>query len=109
MGIALVTGASRGAGRGIAEALGAAGWRVYLTGRDAATLEVAATAVTAAGGEGIAAVVDHRDDAAVAALFDRVGADAGRLDLLVNNVQEASDATNLLTGPLSEKLNEADS
>ncbi|MCB0929982.1 MAG: SDR family NAD(P)-dependent oxidoreductase [Mycolicibacterium insubricum] len=89
--IAVVTGASRGAGRGIAEALGAAGWRVYLTGRDAATLAAGATAVTAAGGEGIAVVVDHRDDAAVAALFDRVGADDGRLDLLVNNAAVISD------------------
>jgi NAD(P)-dependent dehydrogenase (short-subunit alcohol dehydrogenase family) len=77
----VVTGASRGAGRGIAAALSARGWRVYATGR---------TIVDAPPG-GVAIRVDHRDDDAVAALFERVQADDGRLDLLVNNAALVSD------------------
>ena len=73
--VAVVTGASRGAGRGIAKALVAHGWRVYLTGRT----------VTDPGDGGIAVPVDHNDDTAVAALFERVAQENGRLDLLVNN------------------------
>ena len=93
--VAVVTGASRGAGRGIAHALGAAGWRVYLTGRTEA-LTAAARAVTAAGGEGIAVRTDHADDASVAELFARVSDDNDHLDLLVNNAAAISDA---LTNP----------
>ncbi|MFZ4373173.1 MAG: SDR family NAD(P)-dependent oxidoreductase [Mycobacterium sp.] len=93
--IAVVTGASRGAGRGIARALGTAGWRVYLTGRTDG-LDEAARQVTDAGGEGIAVRTDHGDDASVAALFARVSDDNGRLDLLVNNAAAISDA---LTNP----------
>lgn len=84
--VAVVTGASRGAGRGIAAALGSAGWRVYATGRT----------ITEAPPGGIAVRVDHRDDAAVAELFERVREDGGRLDLLVNNAAAISDA---LTNP----------
>lgn len=91
--VALVTGASRGAGRGIAIALGSHGCKVYVTGRsekrgDAAlpgTIYETAAAVTAAGGEGIAVRVDHGDDAQVQALFEQIARDAGRLDILVNN------------------------
>jgi NAD(P)-dependent dehydrogenase (short-subunit alcohol dehydrogenase family) len=93
--VAVVTGARRGAGRGIAHALGAAGWRVYLTGRTDG-LTAAAREVTIAGGEGIAVQTDHADDASVAALFARVSDDAGHLDLLVNNAASISDA---LTNP----------
>ena len=93
--VAVVTGASRGAGRGIAEALGAAGWRVYLTGRSAG-LQVSGREVTAAGVEGIAVQTDHADDASVAALFARVADENGQLDLLVNNAAAISDA---LTNP----------
>lgn len=83
--VAVVTGASRGAGRGIARALLDSGWRVYLTGRTVEGL-----------GEGSVAVpLDHRDDAAVAALIARVGDETGRLDLLVNNAAAVHDA---LTG-----------
>jgi NAD(P)-dependent dehydrogenase (short-subunit alcohol dehydrogenase family) len=88
--VAVVTGASRGAGRGIARALGAAGWRVYLTGRTVGPDDAAA--VTGAGGDGVAIRVDHADDASVAALFERVQTDGGRLDLLVNNAAAISDA-----------------
>ena len=87
--VAVVTGASRGAGRGIAEALGAAGWRVYLTGRTVGADD--AEAVTAIGGEGIAVPTDHRDDASVAALFARVADDSPALHLLVNNAAVISD------------------
>jgi len=91
--VAIVTGASRGIGKGCAIELGAAGATVYVTGR---TVEegahplpgtVAATAqeVDAAGGRGIAVPCDHRDDDAVRALFARVASEQGRLDVLVNN------------------------
>lgn len=97
--IALVTGASRGAGRGIARGLGELGYTVYVTGRtiqpgnakgwDGSVLPgtVAETAaeVTKAGGKGIAVVCDHGDDAQVAALFDQIMREQGRLDILVNN------------------------
>jgi NAD(P)-dependent dehydrogenase (short-subunit alcohol dehydrogenase family) len=91
--VAVVTGASRGAGRGIAIALGSHGCTVYVTGRsensaDSAlpgTIYDTAEAVTAAGGKGIAVRVDHGVDAEVKALFDRVQHEQGRLDILVNN------------------------
>ncbi|KWX56836.1 SDR family NAD(P)-dependent oxidoreductase [Mycobacterium sp. NAZ190054] len=79
--VAVVTGASRGAGLGIATALAGRGWRVYGTGRTVAD--------EAPWGTGVR--VDHRDDDAVGALFARVGAEAGRLDLLVNNAATISD------------------
>ena len=87
--VALVTGASRGAGRGIAVALGQHGATVYVTGRtinpgDAAlpgTISETAEAVTAAGGKGIAVRVDHADDTSVEALFKQVEAEQGRLDI----------------------------
>jgi len=94
--VALVTGASRGAGRGIAAELGGAGAIVYVTGRSVAggettdnvpgTIDDAAREVTARGGTGIAIRCDHTVDAEVEALFARIRADHGRLDLLVNNV-----------------------
>ncbi|MGV0991821.1 MAG: SDR family NAD(P)-dependent oxidoreductase [Mycobacterium sp.] len=87
--VAVVTGASRGAGRGIAEALGAAGWRVYLTGRTVSADD--ADAVTALGGEGIAVPTDHADDSSVAALFTRVADENDGLGLLVNNAAVISD------------------
>lgn len=91
--IAVVTGASRGAGKGIAIALGAEGATVYVTGRsiregDAAlpgTISATAEAVTQAGGKGIAVAVDHRRDEDVKKLFERIAAEQGRVDILVNN------------------------
>ena len=93
MTVAVVTGASRGAGRGIAIALGAHGCTVYVTGRSQApgdaslpgTIYDTAAAVTAAGGKGIAVRVDHGDDAQVKSLFEQVQREQGRLDILVNN------------------------
>jgi NAD(P)-dependent dehydrogenase (short-subunit alcohol dehydrogenase family) len=91
--IAVVTGASRGAGKGIAIALGAAGATVYVTGRSivgtatpfGGTVSETAELITQAGGIGIAEPLDHADDAAVAALFARIDREHGRLDVLVNN------------------------
>lgn len=79
----MVTGASRGVGKGIALALGDAGATVYVTGRS--TVEDAAAEVTARGGRGIPARTDHTVDAEVEALFARVRAEFGRLDLVVAN------------------------
>jgi len=95
--IAVVTGASRGGGRGIALALGDGGATVYVTGRSVrgdctrpdlgdATVGGTAEQVTARGGVGIPIRCDHTDDAQVAALFERVRDEQGRIDLLVNNV-----------------------
>jgi len=95
--VAVVTGASRGGGRGIALVLGEEGATVYVTGRSvrgaltrsdlpATTIEDTAEQVAARGGAGIPAHCDHTVDAEVGALFERVRQEQGRLDLLVNNV-----------------------
>jgi NAD(P)-dependent dehydrogenase (short-subunit alcohol dehydrogenase family) len=95
--IVVVTGASRGGGRGIALALGDEGATVYVTGRSvrddstrpdlrSATIDETAERVSARGGIGIPVRCDHTDDDQVAALFDRVHSEQGRIDLLVNNV-----------------------
>ncbi|MFE9774681.1 SDR family oxidoreductase [Streptomyces sp. NPDC005931] len=94
--IALVAGATRGAGRGIAVELGAAGATVYVTGRTTRarrseydrpeTIEDTADLVTAAGGRGVAVPTDHLDPAQVAALVERIDAEQGRLDVLVNDI-----------------------
>ncbi len=108
--VIVVTGASRGAGKGIARALGATGATVYVTGRtqrdgDAALpggIESTAEAVTAAGGVGVPVCCDHGRDADVAALFERVGEEQGRLDILVNNAT-ALPASITDTGPFWTK------
>jgi NAD(P)-dependent dehydrogenase (short-subunit alcohol dehydrogenase family) len=91
--VAVVTGASRGIGKGCAIELGALGATVYVTGRSASkgahplggTVAETAAAVTAAGGRGVAVVCDHRDDGQVRRLFRQVETEQGRLDVLVNN------------------------
>ncbi|MCB1687312.1 MAG: SDR family NAD(P)-dependent oxidoreductase [Halioglobus sp.] len=97
--VAVVTGASRGAGRGIAIALGSHGCTVYVTGRsqkagDAplpGTIYETADAVTKAGGEGIPVRVDHGNDSEIKALFSQVKQEQGQLDILVNNAFAAHD------------------
>lgn len=91
--VAVVTGASRGAGAGIARALGMHGCTVYVTGRSetggdsalAGTIHETAAAVTAAGGCGVAVRVDHGDDRQVRAFFAQVQRDHRKVDILVNN------------------------
>lgn len=102
--VAVVTGGSRGAGRGIAIALGSHGCSVYVTGRSEKAVDSAlpgtiyetAEAVTAAGGKGIAVRVDHGVDAEVQALFAQVEREQGKLDILVNNACALHDQ---LTAP----------
>ncbi len=93
--IAVVTGASRGIGKGIAIALGERGWIVYVTGRSVGdgerTIDTTARLVTEAGGEGRPIQCDHGNDEEIAALFKRIGEEAGRIDLLVNNVYKIPD------------------
>jgi len=93
--VALVTGASRGGGKGIALVLGEEGATVYVTGRSVrgqpttldrpGTIDDTAEELAARGGVGIPVRCDHSDDAQVEALFDRIRGEQGRLDLLVNN------------------------
>ena len=91
--VAVVTGASRGIGKGIAVALAEEGATVYVTGRTLTpgvsplpgTVGETAAEVDRRGGKGVAVQVDHADDAQVAALFEQVAREQGRLDLLVNN------------------------
>lgn len=97
--VALVTGASRGAGAGIARGLGELGYTVYVTGRTVTpsdakgwdgsilpgTVAETAARVTELGGKGIAVVCDHSNDEDVARLFAQIQSEQGRLDLLVNN------------------------
>ncbi|WP_048307068.1 SDR family NAD(P)-dependent oxidoreductase [Halomonas sp. PR-M31] len=98
--VCVVTGASRGVGRGIALALGREGATVYVTGRTLeegqaplpGTVGATAEAVTQAGGQGIAVACDHADDAQVEALFQRIAAEQGQLDILVNNALTVPDA-----------------
>jgi NAD(P)-dependent dehydrogenase (short-subunit alcohol dehydrogenase family) len=94
--VALVAGATRGAGRGIAVALGEAGATVYCTGRTTRerqseygrpeTIEETAERVTAAGGTGIAIAVDHLEPGQVQEAVARIDSEAGRLDVLVNDI-----------------------
>lgn len=92
--VALVTGASRGVGKGVALGLGEAGAVVYVTGRTAqpgagrlpGSLAETADEVTALGGCGVAVLCDHADDEQVAALYAQIDREQGRLDILVNNV-----------------------
>ncbi|MFF7311838.1 SDR family oxidoreductase [Streptomyces sp. NPDC008137] len=94
--VALVAGATRGAGRGMAVELGAAGATVYVTGRSTRTrrseydrpetIEDTADLVTEAGGQGIAVPTDHLDPAQVRTLVERIDDEQGRLDVLVNDI-----------------------
>lgn len=95
MPVALVSGASRGVGRGIAVSLGAAGWTVWVTGRSSratgstsrlpGTVEETAEAVDAAGGKGVPWRCDHGDNESIKTLATAIGRGHPTLDLLVNN------------------------
>jgi NAD(P)-dependent dehydrogenase (short-subunit alcohol dehydrogenase family) len=108
--VAVVTGASRGAGRGIAIALGAHGYTVYVTGRTQkegqavlpGTIYETAEDVTKAGGTGVPVRVDHSNDAETKSLFEQVEKEQGRLDILVNNVAHIGDEL-ILPGGFWEK------
>jgi NAD(P)-dependent dehydrogenase (short-subunit alcohol dehydrogenase family) len=101
--VAVVAGATRGAGRGIATALGEAGAIVYCSGRSTRaagatpgrpeTIEETAEIVTRVGGTGIAQRTDHTHEAEVETLFARVRAEHGRLDILVNDVWGGDELT----------------
>ncbi|KUI44630.1 short-chain dehydrogenase [Mycobacterium sp. GA-1199] len=117
--VAVVTGASRGAGAGIARALGSHGCTVYVTGRTqnggntegsrlSGTIDETAQAVTDAGGKGIAVRVDHGDDDQVKALFDRIAREQGRVDILVNNAALIRDEMMGRTKFWEEPLNVID-
>lgn len=108
--VVLVTGASRGAGKGIALAFGKLGDIVYVTGRtqkegDAAlpgTVFSTAEEITKQGGVGIPVVCDHSDDAQVKALFEKIKKEQGQLDILVNNATYLHDDL-VVPGPFWEK------
>lgn len=106
--VAVVTGASRGIGKGIALELGAAGATVYVTGRTTSpgnlpgTVQETAAEITRLGGHGVAAACDHSDDRAVKALFDRIRGEQGRVDVLVNNVYNAPASARWLGRPFWE-------
>jgi NAD(P)-dependent dehydrogenase (short-subunit alcohol dehydrogenase family) len=101
--VALVAGATRGAGRGIAVELGAAGFIVYVTGRTTRTqrseynrpetIEETAELVDAAGGHGVAVQVDHLDPEQVKNLIERIEQEHGRLDVLVNDIWGGENLT----------------
>lgn len=114
--VAVVTGASRGAGIGIARALGSHGCTVYVTGRTQnvegsalpGTIDEAAEMVTAAGGRGVAVRVDHGDDNQVKALFEQIGREEGKIDILVNNAAIIRDEMMGRTKFWEEPLNVID-
>jgi NAD(P)-dependent dehydrogenase (short-subunit alcohol dehydrogenase family) len=114
--VAVVTGGSRGAGLGIAHALGSHGCIVYISGRTesagqsdrSGTIHEAAQLVTEAGGEGIAVRVDHSDDEQVMELFKRIEREHGRIDILVNNAAIIRDEMMGRTRFWEEPLNVID-
>ena len=103
--VAVVTGASRGIGKGIALELGAVGMTVYVTGRTVdggllpGTVGETAAQIDELGGNGIALAVDHHDDDAVEAAIARMLEEQGRIDVLVNNVFSAPDLAGWLGTP----------
>ena len=102
--VALVTGATRGAGKGIAIGLASQGMTVYITGRSKSeatatlkgevlrgTLDDTVAAIDSAGGKGVGIVCDHADDAATRAVIEQIETEQGRLDILVNNAAAIHD------------------
>lgn len=108
--VVVVTGASRGAGKGIALALGETGTKVYVTGRTQregvsslpGTVFATAEEINRRGGTGVPVIVDHNDDSQVQGLFERIRETDGRLDVLVNNAFAVPDSLTA-PGPFWEK------
>ena len=107
--VAVVTGASRGVGKGVALGLGEAGATVYVTGRSLGmgddprgSLTQTADEIAALGGRGFAARCDHDDDSDVGRVFERVRTEQGRLDVLVNNVMATPQRADLPPGARSQ-------
>lgn len=102
--IVLVTGATRGLGRGIARGFGQRGAIVAITGRDAAALADVGAEIRHAGGQAIELCCDHRDDVDVAAAFARLAdVTSGKLDILVNNVAAVYPDQLIAPGPFWTK------
>jgi NAD(P)-dependent dehydrogenase (short-subunit alcohol dehydrogenase family) len=100
---AIVTGATRGLGRGIARAFGSKGATVGVTGRDIAALAEVCVEIEALGGKALALACDHRDDEQVVAAFAQVKRDLGGLDILVNNAAAVYGQDLMAPGPFWEK------
>src|SRR5438045_8392521 len=110
--VALVTGASRGGGKGIALVLGEQGATVYVSGRSIrgepttlgrpGTIDDTAEELTARGGTGIAVRCDHTDDSQVEALFERIRSEQDGLDLLVNNAWSSYELPTYYETPFGE-------
>jgi NAD(P)-dependent dehydrogenase (short-subunit alcohol dehydrogenase family) len=101
--VAVVTGATRGLGRGIARALASKGAIVGITGRDAAALADVCAEIELGGGRALALLCDHRDDEQVSAAFAKVKCDLGGLDILVNNAAAVYGQELMMPGPFWEK------
>jgi NAD(P)-dependent dehydrogenase (short-subunit alcohol dehydrogenase family) len=101
--IAVVTGATRGLGRGIARGLGSKGATVCVTGRDTDALAGVCAEIEAQGGKALAIVCDHKDDAQVEAAFAQVKRDLGGVDILVNNAAAVYGQDLVAPGPFWEK------
>lgn len=101
--VAVVTGATRGLGRGIAREFGADGATVVVTGRNEADLAAVSGEIADRGGKPIAIACDHADDASVASAFARIKDEAGRIDILVNNAAAVHAMDLIAPGPFWEK------
>lgn len=96
--ICLVTGASKGIGKGIASQLGQAGATVYITGRSVDKLNDCAQDIEKRGGKALPIPVDHSNDKSVQELFEKIAKDQGKLDVLVNNAYAGVDMISKNTG-----------
>ena len=101
--VVVVTGATRGLGRGIAREFATKGATVVVTGRNEVELEAVSTEITERGGTPFPIVCDHADDDAVASAFEKIGRECGKIDILVNNVAAVHAMELVAPGPFWEK------
>ncbi|WP_454882455.1 SDR family NAD(P)-dependent oxidoreductase [Sphingomonas oryzagri] len=102
--VVMVTGATRGLGRGIARGFASTGATIFVTGRDDDALAAVVAEIAERGGRGVALRCDHRDDTQVRAAFDRLAAETGgRLDILINNAAAVYGQDLVAPGPFWEK------